>query len=299
MPLAPTSMLGPSLAPAAPTPMAVLDPSRQCPPGYMSFTLGAVPRDEGLLKRSGLPLGLTCHPIGEGPGTLGKGRIPVVNFGATGVVRCRKCRAYVNPFAQFTEGGKRWRCNFCANLNDVPASYFSPTDAHGIREDAALRPELSSGSVEFVAPVEYMVRPPQPPVYVFVLDVSYSAVSSGVLAAACEAIREALPNIAGGGTAERTLVGFITYDSTVHFYNIKENAEKKGGSGGEGGAATGGGSSGRSGGSGSILPSMLVVPEFEDLFVPLPDVSCWVVFFCFVFFSSPPQTPCFFFFIII
>lgn len=36
--------------------------------------------------------------------------------------------------------------------------------------------------MELVAPGEYMVRPPQAPVYVFVIDVSYAAVASGMLA---------------------------------------------------------------------------------------------------------------------
>jgi len=34
-------------------------------------------------------------------------------------------------------------------------------------------------SVEFIANEDYMVRPPQPPVYVFVIDVSSTAVISG------------------------------------------------------------------------------------------------------------------------
>jgi hypothetical protein len=43
------------------------------------------------------------------------------------------------------------------------------------------RPELSKGSVEFVAPTEYMMRPPMPPVYFFLIDVSVSAVRSGMI----------------------------------------------------------------------------------------------------------------------
>ncbi|RUS25636.1 hypothetical protein BC938DRAFT_471860, partial [Jimgerdemannia flammicorona] len=41
------------------------------------------------------------------------------------------------------------------------------------------RAELNHACVEFVAPTEYMVRPPQPPVYLFVIDVSYPAITSG------------------------------------------------------------------------------------------------------------------------
>lgn len=54
-------------------------------------------------------------------------------------------------------------------------------DANGRRCDLDQRPELSKGSVEFVAPTEYMVRPPMPPSYFFVIDVSVSAVRSGLL----------------------------------------------------------------------------------------------------------------------
>ena len=63
----------------------------------------------------------------------------------------------------------------------VPVEYFSPLDENGRRRDADERPELSSGSVEFVASTEYMVRPPMPPVYFFLIDVSLSAVKSGMV----------------------------------------------------------------------------------------------------------------------
>lgn len=49
--------------------------------------------------------------------------IPIVDFakvGRFGVVRCRRCRAYVNPFFQFTNGGRKMVCNVCHSQNDVP-----------------------------------------------------------------------------------------------------------------------------------------------------------------------------------
>ena len=48
----------------------------------------------------------------------------------------------MNPFVDWIEGGRRWRCNLCVVVNDTPAAYFSPTDANGLRADAANRPEL-------------------------------------------------------------------------------------------------------------------------------------------------------------
>lgn len=52
----------------------------------------------------------------------------------------------------------------------------------------------------------------------FVIDVSATAVQSGAVQIAVQTIREQLDNLPG---APRTRVGFVTYDSSIHFYNLK------------------------------------------------------------------------------
>ena len=52
---------------------------------------------------------------------------------------------------------------------------------NGRRSDLDQRPELTKGSIEIVAPTEYMVRPPMPPIYFFLIDVSATAVRNGML----------------------------------------------------------------------------------------------------------------------
>ena len=54
--------------------------------------------------------------------------------------------------------------------------------------DPSRRPECKSATIEFIAPQEYMLRPPQPAVYLFLLDVSRAALESGYLRAACDAL---------------------------------------------------------------------------------------------------------------
>lgn len=63
------------------------------------------------------------------------------------------------------------------------------------------------------------LRPPQPAVYLFVLDVSYSAVETGYLRCFCETLLEELEKLPGDS---RTRVGFMTFDSALHFYNLAE-----------------------------------------------------------------------------
>lgn len=86
--------------------------------------------------------------------------------------------------------------------------------------DPTRRPEIKSSTIEFIAPSEYMLRPPQPAVYLFLLDVSSLAQQSGYLNLVCQIIAEQLENMPGD---VRTQIGFIAYNSSVHFYSLSES----------------------------------------------------------------------------
>ncbi|KAL2928313.1 hypothetical protein RDABS01_011690 [Bienertia sinuspersici] len=209
-----------------------------CRPKYLRLTTSSIPNSQSLASRWHLPLGAVVCPLAEA--SEGE-EVPVVNFGSAGIIRCRRCRTYVNPYVAFTDGGRKWRCNMCALLNDVPGDYFAHLDATGRRIDADQRPELNKGSIEFVAPTEYMVRPPMPPLYFFLIDVSVSAVRSGMLEVVAQTIKSCLDELPG---YPRTQIGFITFDSTIHFYNMKSTLTQ---------------------------PQMMVVSDVDDIFIPLPD----------------------------
>lgn len=87
------------------------------------------------------------------------------------------------------------------------------------------RPELAYGSVDFKANADYMNRPPMAPAYIFAFDVSKPAVESGYLTVICAAITRAIEEgtLPGG---ERTKVGFVTFDETVHYYNLKSTLKQ-------------------------------------------------------------------------
>ncbi|GMH08942.1 hypothetical protein Nepgr_010782 [Nepenthes gracilis] len=209
-----------------------------CHPRYFRLTTSGIPNSQSLFSRWHLPLGAVVCPLAEAPDGE---EVPIVNFASTGIIRCRRCRTYINPYVTFLDGGRKWRCNICALLNDVPGDYFAHLDATGRRIDLDQRPELTKGSVEFVAPTEYMVRPPMPPLYFFLIDVSVSAVRSGMLEAVAETIKSCLADLPG---FPRTQIGFITFDSTIHYYNMKSTLTQ---------------------------PQMMVVSDVDDVFVPLPD----------------------------
>lgn len=91
----------------------------------------------------------------------------------------------------------------------------------GRRVDMDQRPELRYGSVEFAVPAEYnSSRTPAPLNYVFAIDVSAQAVKSGMVQAACNAIRHALYGPNASKFAAGNKIGLLTFDRSVHFYNM-------------------------------------------------------------------------------
>ena len=48
----------------------------------------------------------------------------VINFGQAGVIRCKDCRAYINPFVEFHSNDTQWRCNLCFANNECNKAYY-------------------------------------------------------------------------------------------------------------------------------------------------------------------------------
>lgn len=225
-------------------------------PHFVKSSVNFMPANSTLKQKAHVPLGFVIQPLAPIP--EGYPELSSVNFGNSAVVRCKKCRTYINPFVKFDCGGKKWNCNMCYHINDTPQFYFESLDAKGKRKDLFERPELCTGSVEFIAPSDYMIRPPQPPVYLFLIDVSVNSVNSGLLDIICNTIKKLLPknnnndgNANEGGINNnnyvfdsRTLIGIITFDLTIHFYNLNPNLRQT---------------------------QMMVVPDLSDIFIPLPE----------------------------
>uniref|UniRef100_A0A8C0WSC0 Protein transport protein Sec24A n=2 Tax=Castor canadensis TaxID=51338 RepID=A0A8C0WSC0_CASCN len=202
-----------------------------CNPELFRCTLTGIPQTQALLNKAKLPLGLLLHPFKD------LVQLPVVT--SSTIVRCRSCRTYINPFVSFLDQ-RRWKCNLCYRVNDVPEEFmYNPlTRVYG---EPHRRPEVQNSTIEFMAPSEYMLRPPQPPVYLFVFDVSHNAVETGYLNSVCQSLLDNLDLLPGN---TRTKIGFITFDSTIHFYSLQEGLSQ---------------------------PQMLIVSDIEDVFIPMPE----------------------------
>lgn len=85
-----------------------MDLSIQCNPSFLRATVSKIVGNQGSATNSKIPLGLVCKPMAGDVGTSND-EIDVVDFGTTGIVRCKRCRTYINPFVTWADNGRRWR----------------------------------------------------------------------------------------------------------------------------------------------------------------------------------------------
>ncbi|CAG9534212.1 unnamed protein product [Cercopithifilaria johnstoni] len=217
-----------------------------CSPKFMRSTLYVAPASSDMLKNSQIPFAVAVTPFARL--LSNEMRPPIVDLGELGPIRCHRCKAYMCPFMEFQDGGRRFKCPFCFASTAVDDSYFAHLDHTGRRTDIQHRPEQYLGSYELVATKPYCKNglKPKEPAFIFMLDVSYSAVQCGLVSVFCRNIRNLLNNLPKevGQVKSSLRIGFATYDQTIHFYNLKSHIGQ---------------------------PEMLVVGDVNDVFVPLVD----------------------------
>ncbi|CAL8083625.1 unnamed protein product [Orchesella dallaii] len=206
-------------------------------PRFVRSTMYSVPAQLDMLKQTAIPFALVINPF-ESP-AKDEQAVPCVDLGPMGPVRCIRCKAYMSPLMQFIDGGRRFQCLLCKAITEVPPEYFQHLDHTGQRVDKWERPELWRGTYEYIATAEYCRNNvlPKEPAFVFVIDVSYNNVKSGLINLLCSQMKNLIESL-----PSHTPVGFITYNSKVHFYNIDPALGQ---------------------------PQMVIVPDVADMFMPL------------------------------
>merc|ERR1719323_890145 len=215
-------------------------------PRFIRSTMYNVPATPDMMKQCGVPFSLVISPFA--PVEEGEHPPPVSDFGPTGPVRCNRCKAYMSPFMQFIDGGRRFQCPFCKATTEVPQEYFAHLDHNGNRLDHYQRPELCLGAYECVATKDYCRDSMEPnvPAIIFAIDVSYPMMKEGVVQMICKNMKSLLKHLPRDMHCDKQQmrVGFITYDSKVHFYNINKGLSQ---------------------------PQMMTVGDVGDMFVPLVE----------------------------
>lgn len=215
-------------------------------PRFIRSTMYTVPVTIDMMKQTAVPFGLVISPFAR----VMENEMPppIVDMGELGPVRCIRCKAYMSPFMQFIDGGRKFQCLLCKATTEVPDAYFQHLDHTGQRMDRYERPEFVLGTYEFIATKDYCRENqfPKPPAFIFMIDVSYNNIKSGMVQLLCSQMKDILKLLPKEEGAEKSnmRVGFVTYNNTVHFYNVKGCLAQ---------------------------PQMLVVGDVNEMFMPLLD----------------------------
>ncbi|CAK9297142.1 unnamed protein product [Gordionus sp. m RMFG-2023] len=230
-----------SLPPAVTTDY-VADNNVNCSPRFIRSTLYCAPCTQDMIKSTSIPMALTITPFAEMHQS--ESPLPIIDFGAMGPVRCNRCKAYMSSFMQFNDGGRKFYCPFCKTNTEVPPEYYNHLDYNGKRVDLSIRPELYCGSFEMIATKEYCKNNefPSPPAIIFLIDVSYNAINSGMVALLCQNMKNLLFTIKNNGEelGNKLRIGIITYDKMIHFY-LARNCQQ---------------------------PRIMIEPDLNDVFIP-------------------------------
>lgn len=236
----------PGVPPLVTTKAPLLDMGN-CSPRYIRSAFYSMPATKDLANQISIPLSFAIQPVAAlGPGEAQLATVDMAALG--GPLRCRRCKAYINPFVKFVDGGRKFICNLCNVDTEVPAEYFCNLDHTGRRADTAQRAELSRGSFELLTTPDYCKGSKQPAeaAYIFAIDVTYASFQSGMVQTLTSNISAVLANLPKEEGQEKTpiRVGFITYNTQLHFYNLNPSLAQ---------------------------PSMLVSPDLTEVIVPMVE----------------------------
>lgn len=181
-------------------------------------SIGNIPNDQAKLRNSNIPLFFSVEFEKESEHT------PVVT---DPLVRCHKCKAYLNPYVEVIMPGIKWKCNLCEHINDLVSPFVMIERRNNEAQQDAIknalfnrkhfvREDLKSDIYEIEAPDSFGVKTPDPPVLCFIIDVSTEANKLNILSSVLNCIKELLRNLEYD---RRTRVCFIFYNEHAYILN--------------------------------------------------------------------------------
>jgi len=145
------------------------------------------------------------------------------------LVRCEKCKGYLNPYVEIISPGFKWKCNLCEYVNTCAEAFsmFSrepnehtsnPIANAEFNRTHYARKDLTNDIYELEAPESFIMKTPDAPTLCFIIDVSIEALRLGVFSSALNSLREILPTI---NYDKRTKVALMFCSDSVYMLTTK------------------------------------------------------------------------------
>lgn len=173
-------------------------------PCHMRSTIYQVPVNKDILDTSSLEFAVLVKPFDDAE-VEGKFYVPV---SPNPIVRCNRCKAYVNPFSK---NGQCCICNFSSSRG----------------QEMDQRPELHLGSYEFRCTEAYYrdkIEECRRPHIIFAIETTAHSVPlvNYLAKNLAEVIRSHCPKDFGYASSQTPLIGFITFNSKITVHNVSD-----------------------------------------------------------------------------
>ena len=178
-------------------------PQRSPLPPYFRSTTAAFPTTREVETSAGVPLGVVINP-GQVVDT------PLIDYSQVDrLARCFRCAAYLSPYSKIMGDGRSWQCPFCSQVNQI----------QDVRLDSsfAQKVELTAPVYDMVAPKSFVGPQRRCPCFMFLIDLSLEAVSSGFTLQCLNSIQNSLDAM-----NENVKVGLMTMGKRVTVYDFRQ-----------------------------------------------------------------------------
>jgi len=192
-----------------------------CTARFIRMTMNQIPAYSATVNLSHVLVGCVTQPFAETEPREHK--VPVIDRGEDGPMRCPRCNSYANAFFQWIRAGREAVCNMCNHYMTVPKENLCSLNENGHRKDRGDKMEFTRGSVDYVAPKEYSDFEPTAPALLYLIDCSQPAVASKFLQHALWAVEKLLKFLPSKGTE----ICLATFDSSIHFYRFSTSKTTK------------------------------------------------------------------------
>ena len=132
------------------------------------------------------------------------------------ILRCERCRVFVNPEFVFKDNYQKYVCNMCELESSVPANCFDLST-----KISTQYPETKYGVYDFIVPDAYRQKDIKKHNVLICLDMSYESLINS-------SFFHSLANIIAilDGLEEDIGLGIILYDTSVSFFRAEENEDE-------------------------------------------------------------------------
>jgi len=175
-------------------------------PSYFRPVTSVFPNSKEVMDNAGVPLGISICPAQAA-------NVPVLDYSNSTVVRCSKCAGYLSPYVKASADMKDYTCPMCGTRNLIPTSQF---DTVAFNQ----RIEVTHPVYDIVAPKGYIAMPYACATYIFMVDLSLPAVSSGFTTQFLTSAKASIASL-----PENSRVSIMTISDSISIFDIKNHTE--------------------------------------------------------------------------